>query len=81
MLYTWPHENGTICPFGVFVACFVVVFVQFEANPCAAASCGLIGFPCFVGMSAVVWVLGPEFTLWPFRLPKWPFLHSQNTIV
>ena len=40
----WPRETGTICPFGVFPPVLDSFLVQFEANPCDEANCGLVTF-------------------------------------
>ena len=55
--------------------------VQFEANPCSEAGCGLSCwvFLCFAGVSAALGVLEPKFTICPFRPPQWPCLRSKIT--
>ena len=54
------HENGTICPFGIFPL-FYSHLVQFEANPCDEAKCclaGASGFRILLHSTVYEWIFG-----------------------
>ena len=63
--------------FWLVFLCFVVIFVQFEANLCGEAG-GLVGFPLFCGNFGCFGALEPKFTTCPVRAPKWFFLSSKQ---
>ena len=73
----WAGENGTIALLAFF-PCFVVIFGQSEANTCYEAKRDLVGFPYFIGISAVLGCWKPNS---PFVLvdpQNDPFLHSKT---
>ena len=74
----WLRENGSISPFRVFRPS-LVMFVQFEANLCDEACCGL------AGISLVLYVFRLLCSSWnpqnqhlSFSTPKWPSPHSKK---
>ena len=75
----WAHENGTICPFGVFFTSFIALFGPIWGNPCSEASCGVVTFS--VVLKAFQWfrVLGPRIHDLSFSGPNVAFSSSQNT--